>query len=187
MRDPGERLLRQRVDVFVLVAVRLYRDGIADALTRDARFRVVGRAGALADAHVQLERLPCAPDVSLVDLALPEGAGAARSLRAARPATGIVALAVPEADDEIVRLAEAGVDGRTPLRVSRRVSRSSRSISASSASRPPKLVTGAGRLCRSSGARAGFTSCRRIACSSAFSSSLGSMPSSSSRILRARW
>jgi DNA-binding NarL/FixJ family response regulator len=134
-------LLRQRVDVFVLVAVRLYRDGIADALTRDARFRVVGRAGALADAHVQLERLPCAPDVSLVDLALPEGAGAARSLRAARPATGIVALAVPEADDEIVRLAEAGVDGLTPLRVSRRVSRSSRSISASSASRPPKLVS----------------------------------------------
>ena len=108
---PGEGLLRREVDVFVLVAVRLYRDGIADALSRDPRFRVAGRAGALDDAHAELLRLPTVPAITLVDLGLPEGVGAARSLRSTWPMMSIVALAVPEVDDEIVQLAEAGVDG----------------------------------------------------------------------------
>jgi len=111
MAIPGESLLRRDVEVFVLVAVRLYRDGIADALARDVRFRVVGRAGALEDAQDQLCRFRDAPKVTLVDLALPEGAGAIRLLRRSWPSMSIVALAVPEAADEIVQLAEAGVDG----------------------------------------------------------------------------
>lgn len=111
MAIPGESLLRRDVEVFVLVAVRLYRDGIADALARDVRFRVVGRAGVLEDAQEQLGRLPDPPKVTLVDLGLPEGAGAIRLLRTSWPSTSIVALAVPEAADEIVQLAEAGVDG----------------------------------------------------------------------------
>jgi DNA-binding NarL/FixJ family response regulator len=104
-------LLRLEVDVFVLVSVRLYRDGIADALARDSRFQVVGRSGGLDEAQTQLLCLPNAPSVTLVDLGLPEGAGVVRSLRAAWPAMSIVALGVPEVDDEIVQLAEAGVDG----------------------------------------------------------------------------
>lgn len=111
MGFPGEGLLRPDVDVFILVAVRLYRDGIADALGRDPRFRVVGRAGVFEDARTQLFALPTAPAVTLVDLGLPQGAGTARSLRTTWPDMSIVALAVPEADDEIVELAEAGVDG----------------------------------------------------------------------------
>jgi len=51
------------------------------------------------------------PAITLVDLGLPEGVGAARSLRSTWPMMSIVALAVPEVDDEIVQLAEAGVDG----------------------------------------------------------------------------
>lgn len=97
--------------MFVLVAVRLYRNGIADALARDTRFRVVGRSGALQEAQTQLLLLPDAPAVTVVDLGLPEGAGAARSLRAMWPAMSIVALGVPEIDAKIVQLAEAGVDG----------------------------------------------------------------------------
>jgi two-component system, NarL family, nitrate/nitrite response regulator NarL len=108
---PGGGLLRPQLDVFVLVAVRLYRDGIADALARDARFWVVGRCGALQDAESQLLLLPAAPAVTVVDLGLPEGAGAARSLRALWPDMSIVALGVPEVDADIVQLAEAGVDG----------------------------------------------------------------------------
>lgn len=111
MEGPGEGLLRRDVDVFVLVAVRLYRDGIAAALDRDPRFRVVGRAGALDEARAQLGRLPAPPSVTLVDLGLPEGAGAARSLRSTWPGMSIVVLAVPEIDAEIVQLAEAGVHG----------------------------------------------------------------------------
>jgi DNA-binding NarL/FixJ family response regulator len=109
--EPGNSLLRPDVDVFVLVAVRLYRDGIADALRRDARFRLVGGSGALDDARIQLALLAVPPDVVLVDLGLPEGAGAARSIRAGWPGVGIVALAVREADEEILEWAEAGAAG----------------------------------------------------------------------------
>jgi two-component system, NarL family, nitrate/nitrite response regulator NarL len=108
---PGEGLLRPELDVFVLVAVRLYRDGIADALERDPRFRLVGSAGALDGARELLDVLDEPPAVAVVDLGLPEGAGATRALRAGWPDVRIVALAVPEADEEVLQLAEAGVAG----------------------------------------------------------------------------
>ena len=104
-------MLRRKSDVFVLIHVRLYRDGIADALDRDARFRVVGTAGSLYDAQAQLDALDQPPDVVLVDLGLPEGTGAARLLHSGSPAISIVALAVREADDEVILWAEAGVAG----------------------------------------------------------------------------
>lgn len=104
-------MLRLERGVFVLVHVRLYRDGIADALDRDARFRLAGTAGSLDDAQEQLDLVQQPPDVVLVDLGLPEGAGAARVLRSASPTTSIVALAVREADEEILSWAEAGVAG----------------------------------------------------------------------------
>jgi len=104
-------LLRPQSDVFVLVHVRLYRDGIAQALDRDDRFRLVGAAGSLGDAHEQLAALEHPPDLVLLDLGLPDGAGAARDLRSRSPAIGIVALAVNAADDEVLSLAEAGVAG----------------------------------------------------------------------------
>ena len=97
--------------VFVLVPVRLYRDGIVDALRRDQRFELLGSAASLDQALVELESLPCVPNVTLVDLGLPEGAGATRVLRAGWPSIAIVALAVRESDEDIVSWAEAGVAG----------------------------------------------------------------------------
>jgi DNA-binding NarL/FixJ family response regulator len=111
VHDPGEGPLRPEVDVFVLVGVRLYRDGIADALARDRRFRVVGGAASLDEACSRLGRLARLPDVALVDLGLPEGAGATRALCAGWPGVSIVALAVPEAAEPVLQLAEAGVAG----------------------------------------------------------------------------
>ena len=111
VRDWAAPSPRPSVDVFVLIAVRLYRDGLADALTRDPRFRVVGSAGAFQDARAQLESLPRPPDVVLVDLGLPERAGITRVLHAGWPSACIVALAVAEADDEVLLWAEAGVTG----------------------------------------------------------------------------
>jgi DNA-binding NarL/FixJ family response regulator len=109
--EPGKSLLRRELDVFVLVSVRLYRDGIADALRRDPRFRVVGETGSLEDACSRLAALERPPDVALVDLGLPEGASAARTIRAGWPSVGIVPLAVGEADDEVIQWAEAGAAG----------------------------------------------------------------------------
>jgi two-component system nitrate/nitrite response regulator NarL len=100
------------IDVFVLVSVRLYRDGIAEALGRDPRFRLAGTAGALDDARMRLAMLSHPPDVALVDLGLPEGgARAARALRTRWPTIGIMALAVREADADVIQWAEAGACG----------------------------------------------------------------------------
>ena len=94
MLDPGEGLLRPDVDVFVVVSVRLYRDGIADALRRDPRFRVAGSAASLEDAEAHLRVLARPPDVMLVDLDLPEGAVVARLLHAGWPGTRVTKTAV---------------------------------------------------------------------------------------------
>jgi two-component system, NarL family, nitrate/nitrite response regulator NarL len=109
--DPRNTLLRPTIEVFVLVAVRLYRDGIVDALRRDPRFRVVGSAASLRTAREELEGLLSAPHVALLDLDLPDGYGAARGIREAWPTIAIVALAVREADEDVVSWAEAGVSG----------------------------------------------------------------------------
>jgi DNA-binding NarL/FixJ family response regulator len=102
-------LLRPGTEVFLLVSVRLYRDGIADALRRDPRFRVVGSEASLGSA--QLDDLAAAPDVVLVDLDLSEGVNVVRALRDEWPTTRVVALAVREADEDIISWAEAGVSG----------------------------------------------------------------------------
>jgi two-component system, NarL family, nitrate/nitrite response regulator NarL len=109
--DPAERLVRRRIEVFVLIAVRVYREGVVGAVERDARFQVSGSAATLAAAWPLLQALPHPPDITLIDLASPEGTSVAGALRRGWPSSGIVAVAVGEADEEVVRWAEAGVSG----------------------------------------------------------------------------
>jgi two-component system nitrate/nitrite response regulator NarL len=103
--------LRHAIDVFVLVPVRLYRDGIADAVARDARFRTVGTAASLAEARDQLARLERPPDVALIDLGAAERAADVHEFNAECPSTRIVALAVRDAEEDIVSWADLGVAG----------------------------------------------------------------------------
>ena len=109
--DPRNTLLRPDIEVFVLVGVRLYRDGIVDALRRDPRFHVVGSAASLRTAREELEGMLASPHVAVIDVDLPDGFGAARALRESWPTLAIVALAVRETDDDVVSWAEAGVSG----------------------------------------------------------------------------
>ena len=51
------------------------------------------------------------PDIVLLDVAIPENAWLVRGLVAAVPGTRVVALAVPEAEQDVLRWAEAGVAG----------------------------------------------------------------------------
>ena len=103
--------LRHRIDVFVLVPVRLYRDGIADAVTRDPRFRAAGTAASLGEARERLARLERLPDAALIDLGLAERAAHVRALHAEWPSIRIVALGVRDAEDDIVSWADLGVAG----------------------------------------------------------------------------
>jgi DNA-binding NarL/FixJ family response regulator len=93
------------------VSVRLYRDGIADALGEDGRFRVVGSAASLESADQELAALSRPPDVALVDGGASDGTRTARVLRSVWPQTRIVALAVREVDEDVVAWVEAGVSG----------------------------------------------------------------------------
>jgi two-component system nitrate/nitrite response regulator NarL len=111
VREPEQQLLWYPLGVFVFIAVRLYRDGVADALSRDSRFRLVGSAASLEDAEESVRSVGRPPDVTLMDIDLPEGAAVAHALRAGWPGVGIVVLAVREADEEVLAWAEAGVTG----------------------------------------------------------------------------
>jgi DNA-binding NarL/FixJ family response regulator len=93
------------VRVFIVAALRLFREGLATALARDHGFAVAGTAGSLAEALGRLPRL--LPATVIVDVTLPEGTGALRHL-AALPGADVVALAVPDAEADILACAEAG-------------------------------------------------------------------------------
>ena len=97
------------VRVLVVTEIRLYRDGVADALRRrdDVEDAVTAATGSAAVLCAR--RSEC--DVALVDMALAEGAETVAALLAARPALKVVALGVPEDGPEVVAVAEAGVHG----------------------------------------------------------------------------
>jgi DNA-binding NarL/FixJ family response regulator len=94
--------------VFLIAAVRLYREGLADALARAPRVEVVGAAHAVPGAEAQVAAL--APDVILLSAPVETAAPAVRRLRSIAPAARVIALAVREVDPEVVAWAEAGVD-----------------------------------------------------------------------------
>ena len=95
--------------IMVVAEIRLYRDGLVDILGRQPRFKVVGAAESGEAALAQVAEL--APDVILVDQALPESAPTIRALLAILPSVKIMRLAVPESETEVIACAEAGISG----------------------------------------------------------------------------
>ena len=96
------------VSIFVIAAVRLYRDGIAETLER-AGYEVSGVA---ADVHEALARLPDTPPVvALLDAHGDEGRHAVGALRRRAPRMRVVVLAISGAKSEVLGWAEAGIAG----------------------------------------------------------------------------
>lgn len=94
--------------VFVIATVRLYREGIAEALQR-AGHEVSGSA---ADVHEALSLLLDAPPaVVLLDAHGTEGRNAVRTLRRCAPRMRVVVLAISGAKSEVLGWAEAGIAG----------------------------------------------------------------------------
>ena len=97
------------VRVLVISAVRLYRDGLVSALADREEIDVVG---AVADVGDVLSR-GTRPDAEIVLLDLAGGGdrAAVEALNASAPEVGVVVLAVPEVDADVIAYAEAGVAG----------------------------------------------------------------------------
>jgi len=96
------------LDVFVFASVRLYRDGVADALRR-AGIDVTGTAGTWSDALVGLLASP--PQVAILDVGGPGGVEIVSELRRRLPQTRLVVLAVDEVERDVLTWAEAGIAG----------------------------------------------------------------------------
>jgi two-component system, NarL family, nitrate/nitrite response regulator NarL len=99
------------LDVFIVAGVRLYREGLAQALTADARFRVVGAAAGHAEGLEAMTQLMPRPAVAVLDIGVGPRLLSAPQLRAALPEVSLVALAIDDTDESVVAWAEAGVAG----------------------------------------------------------------------------
>ena len=89
----------------------LFRDGIAQILHADGRFKVVGQASIGAEAVDAAGRLR--PDLILMDLRMPEmgGVDAIRAIRADAPEVPIGVLTMFESRDHVQSALEAGASG----------------------------------------------------------------------------
>ena len=95
------------IRVLVVSDVRLYRDGIAGLLAAQSVARISGMGGPLEAIVEAIEHR--APDVVLLDAALPEGPAVTRAIRARTPGARVVAIAA--SDGDLLQFAEAGIAG----------------------------------------------------------------------------
>lgn len=100
------------MNVVIIAAVRLYREGLAEVLDQHSGIDVVGTAdsGAAGVDCVRRTR----PDVALVDTATPGGLSILVNLRATAPDTRTVALGVVESGPDVLACVEAGAAGYVP-------------------------------------------------------------------------
>jgi DNA-binding NarL/FixJ family response regulator len=97
------------VSVFILSDLRLYGEGLADALDRQPRINVIGGETETAAAVETIRAHQ--PDIVAVDVSVAGGIPAIRVIRQAAPEAKVVAFRVPESASEIVEYAEAGIAG----------------------------------------------------------------------------
>jgi DNA-binding NarL/FixJ family response regulator len=96
-----------RVAVLLATDVRLYRDGLPNAVGVDRGVRLVATAGDIeAAVRLATEHLP---DIILLDIAMAGALAGVRALQRAAPDARIVAFAVAEVDHDVLACAEAGV------------------------------------------------------------------------------
>jgi two-component system, NarL family, nitrate/nitrite response regulator NarL len=98
------------VRVIIVDDTRLYRSTLADALAAEPSIEAVASA---ADADAALALLDDSPAgaVMLLNMSMADGMAVLHTIHDAVPGTPVIALAVPEAEDEIIAYAEAGVAG----------------------------------------------------------------------------
>ena len=97
------------IRILVVANIRLFRDGLAEALARRAGMCVVGTADSGEDALLHLAEL--APTVVLMDQAVPQSLAAIHAITAHDPELKVIALGEPLDENDVLAFAAAGVAG----------------------------------------------------------------------------
>lgn len=97
------------IRVMIISAIRLYREGLERVLGEDEHIDIVGTAALVREALGNLDTIK--PDVVLLDVAANNLVTAVQQILEQAPRTQVVALSVPDNDDELIACAEAGVSG----------------------------------------------------------------------------
>ena len=103
--------------LLVVAEVRLYREGIQNALAARSQFVIVG---AVPDAHQALNHIALRqPDVVILDVATRHSLAIARTIHeqaaAIKSKIKIVAFGVEELEGDVLACAEAGISGYVPF------------------------------------------------------------------------
>ena len=96
----------------VIAEVRLYRDGLSQALERDSTLQVMG-SSAIGSEAVGLA-LYTSADIVLLDIGIPRVDDIICSLRSHVPGAKVVGLGVAERAEDVLACVEAGVSGYVP-------------------------------------------------------------------------
>lgn len=97
------------IDVFVVAAVRLYREGLTQALGERNGIRIAGSAAEPCEVAVAIAAHPGA--VLVLDVAGGDGAAPLADVLLANPGLRVVVLGVSERPPDILLCAEAGASG----------------------------------------------------------------------------
>src|SRR2546426_8166393 len=90
------------IRVAIVADIRLYREGLARILERQPNISVVATAATSDGSLAPLSQL--APDLILIDMAMPDSPAAIRRVAVAAPGAKVVSLSVREGDRKSTRL-----------------------------------------------------------------------------------
>jgi len=99
------------ITIFLADDHSVLRDGLRLLLETQPDFKVIGAAASGREAMQQLEHL--APDIALLDIAMPEvnGLEVARHLQRTQPGTQVIMLSMYRTPEHIIQALEAGARG----------------------------------------------------------------------------
>jgi two-component system nitrate/nitrite response regulator NarL len=95
--------------VLIVASIRLYREGLAQLLRASGEFAVVGTESTGREAVERVDET--APDVTLVDMDIPDLGDISSAFAVRSPRIPLVAVGVTDSDSEVLACAEMGMAG----------------------------------------------------------------------------